>query len=441
MARLAAPSAVGGAMSLQWVEPLSGWLQQAAPSGGYLLLSLNSCTPLANAYGSESFRQALVPAFEERLTSYGVSGSDILVLDHLVLVALGGLRLPPKVSKDRFLEQIKAALSYEPVLCGSHRVLVNVLATWIETTADIPAALPALSSDLHSAAKAIAFAEVASQTSAQTRLDMALASQFFGQMHDAKVVLSFQPVVFVEDGHRVLYYEALLRRTAVDDSAQPASCGSVVQALERLHGSERLDASVFWTVIHVLEQHPDIHLACNISPLSLRHGGWWRLIFSVLSKAPDLARRLTLEITETAAVFDVDEALNLLKTLRLLGCKIAIDNIGAGFSILGLATQIKPDVIKIDKTLMHSAREQGGFTLLHSWIEASRDVSQYVVAEGIETEGDLQLSIDAGAHAVQGYFIKSPSIQPPWGAEPVCVQDSFNPTHRSIAINQYFLEI
>lgn len=426
-------------MSAQWLQPLSGWLQQTAPSSGYLLVSLNSCKPLSEAYGPLSFRQALVSAFEDRLTPYGIAGNDILVLDQLVLIGLGGLRLSTKVSKDLLLERIKAALSYEPVLCGSHRVLISVLATWIETAADLPAELPLFSSDLHSAAKAIAFAEVEPLSTKQTHSDMASASQFFRHMRDAKVVLSFQPVAFIEEGHRALYYEALLRCTAVDDDAQPTSCASVVQALERLHSIERLDASVLWTVIQVLEQHPAIHLACNISPLSLQHGAWWRLLFSVLGSAPDLAKRLTLEITETAAIFDMDEAAKLLKTLRSLGCRIAIDDIGTGFNTLALAKEIGPDVIKIDKTLVHGARDKGGFTALRSWIAASRDVSRYVVAEGIETEDDLRLSIDAGAHAVQGYFIAPPSIQPPWGTVPVCVQDSFNPAHRSMAINQYFL--
>ncbi len=426
-------------MSIQWIEPLSGGLQQAAPSAGYLLLNLSSCTPLANAYGPRSFRQALVSAFEERLTPYGVTASDILLLDHVVLVGLGGLNLSTKVGKDLFLEHIKAVLSYEPVLCGSHRVLVSVLATWIKAAADIPAECFAFSSDLYSATKAIAFAEVESQTSAQTRSDMALASQFFEHIRDGQVVLSFQPVVSIEDDHQPFYHEALLRCTAVDDGAQPTSCESVVQALERLHSIERLDASVLWTVMQVLEQHPDIHLACNISPLSLQHGAWWRLIFAVLGNAPELSRRLTLEITETAAVFDMDEAIKLLKTLRLLGCKIAIDDIGTGFNTLELAQVLKPDVIKIDKSLVHGARDKSGATVLRSLIEAAQGLSQYVVAEGIETEDDLQLSIDAGAHAVQGYFIDLPRIQPPWRAAPVCVQDSFNPTHHSIATNQYLL--
>lgn len=415
-------------MSIQWIESLSGWLQKTTPSTGYLLLNLTSCEPLLDAYGPQPLRQALVSAFEERLAPYGITGNDVLVLDHLALVNLDGLRPSASVSKDLFLERIKAALCYEPVRCGLHSVLINVSAAWIETAEHVPA----FSSDLHSVAKAMAFAEVDSQSREQIRRDMALANQFFAHMRDAMVSLSFQSVVFIEDHHQTLYYEALLRWSAADSGAQRTSCAQVVQALERLRCIERLDASVLWTVIGVLERHPDIRLACNISPLSLQHGTWWRSIFSALGKAPHLASRLTLEITETAAVFDMDEAVNLLETLRLLGCRIAIDDIGTGFSTLDLAKQVKPHIIKIDKALVHGAREKGGSTVLHSWIEASRGLSQHVVAEGIESEVDLQLSIDAGAHAVQGYFIEHPSIQPPWkGATPVYIQDSFNPSHRS----------
>lgn len=426
----------GGAMSVDWVQPLSGWLPQSDPSSGYLLLHLNNYKQLLGTYGSTGFWNTLVSAFEERLKPYGVTANDMLVLDQLVLIGLGGLTLSiSMMSQDRFLEHIKAVLSYEPVEFESSRVLVTVLATWIEKWPDTSVTGRGFFSGMHTAAKAIAFAEIESQQNQQTRSDMALASQLFEDMRDTKVVLAFQPVILIADDHQVLYYEALLRSTvAGDDDRAATSCESAVLALERLHSVERLDASVLWAVIRELEQYPDIHLACNISPLSLQHGTWWRLIISALANDPDLASRLTLEITETAAVFDLDEAINLLSTLRILGCKIAIDDIGTGFSTLELATQIRPDTIKIDKTLVRDAREQGGLALLHSWIETSLGLSKYVVAEGIETDKDLQSSIGAGANAVQGHFIQSPSIQPPWGAFPVCVQDCFNPNHRNVAI-------
>ncbi|QTC01527.1 EAL domain-containing protein [Alcaligenes sp. SORT26] len=419
------------------VEFLSCWLQQVTPSNSYLLLGLRSAESLAQAYDAHLFRQAFLSAIQERLRPYGVVRDDILVLDHAVLISLSDCRLPSQFDKDLFLERVKAALCYEPVQCGSDSILVNAVLAWVEASVDQPVCL----SHLHSLASTIAFSEVQPPVCAQTRNDMALASRFFADMRDEKVALSFQPVVLVENHQQILYYELLLRWGGADERVQPASCALVVQAIERLHCTERLDASVLWAAVQILERNPDIHLACNISPLSLQSAPWWRLLIAVLNTDPQLARRLTLEITETAAVFDQEAAASLLRTLRKLGCKVAIDDIGAGFNTLDLARQVRPHIIKIDKALVHQAWDKDGIAALNSWVHASRGISQYVIAEGIETALDYQLSVEAGVHAVQGYLIAPPSVQPPWeGAAPLCVQDSFNPTHTNFAFKKYSLK-
>lgn len=424
-------------MGARSVKSLSCWLQQVTPSSSYLLLGLRSLASLAQAYDARLFQQALLSAIQERLRPYGVVRSDILVLDQVVLIGLTDCRLPTQFDKDLFLERCQAALCHEPVRCGSERILVNVVLAWVEASVDQPVCL----SHLRSLASTIAFSEIKPQDGDQTRQDMALASRFFADMQDGKIALSFQPVVFVQNREHVLYYEALLRWDDADSGCQSGSCAPVVQAIERLHVTERLDASVLWSVVQLLERYPDIHLACNISPLSLQHGPWWRLLIAVLGNAPQLASRLTLEITETACVFDHKAAAKLLCTLRSLGCKVAIDDIGAGFNTLDLARQIRPHIIKIDKALVHQARHKDGIAALNSLVQTSCGISQYVIAEGIETELDFQLSVDAGVHAVQGYFIASPCVQPPWeGAEPLSVRDSFNPTHTNFALNRYSLK-
>src|SRR5690606_38306586 len=179
---------------------------------------------------------------------------------------------PTQFDKDLFLERVKAALCYEPVRCVSDRILVNVVPAWVEASGDRPVCL----SHLQSLASTIAFSELEPPVCEQTRRDMALATRFFADMRDEKVALSFQPVVFVQDREQVLYYEVLLRWDDAQNSTEPVSCALVVQAIERLHVTERLDASVLWSVVQVLERYPDVHLACNISPLSLQQGPWWR---------------------------------------------------------------------------------------------------------------------------------------------------------------------
>lgn len=420
-------------MNVPSMLSLSDVLQQITASSEYLLLGLSNGKALCDAYGLEPFQHAFLSAVHERLRPYGVTDQDITVVNQvLLLVGWSNTGLPLQPNKDLYLERIKAALCYEPVQCGSARIQINVFSSWLTLS---PYEAPN-SSQLRSLANAIAFSEVIPQPREQTRDDMALAIRFYTDMQSDKVVLSFQPVVSIKNRQQILYYEVLLRRNESSDAANAAtSCAPVIQALERLHSTERLDASVLWTVLQLLKQDPSLHLACNISPLSLHDRTCWRLIASTLRKAPKLAARLTLEISETTAVFDLHAAAKQLNSLRVLGCKLAIATTGAGLNAFRLAKKLGPHVIKIHKTLLHQTRNQGSSLGFHSWLQLPRSMSQQVVAEGIETDLDLQLSVDAGVHAVQGNFITPPTVQPPWnGAVPLCVRDSFTPTHNPVSL-------
>lgn len=184
-----------------------------------------------------------------------------------------------------------------------------------------------------------------------------------------------------------------------------------------------------WTVIQVLQTHPDVQLGCNLSALSLRRANWWSALFEALGAQPALAVRLTVEITETACIADLETALEVLRTLRALGCRIALDDMGAdGFHTLDLIEQIQPDIIKLDKSLVRGVREPGAGVSFCNRVEAFSQRCRYVVVEGIETREDLVLSRDAGAHAVQGYFMAQPCVRPPWIRNPVLLNEVFSST-------------
>src|SRR5690606_32963431 len=97
---------------------------------------------------------------------------------------------------------------------------------------------------------------------------------------------------------------------------------------------------------------PEISLGCNISAQSLQFDCWWRLIFEVLQAQPSVASRLVIEITETSAISQDDEAIALLQTLKILGCKIAVDDMGSGYSTLDFVVRSRPDFVKIDKAYL-----------------------------------------------------------------------------------------
>ena len=241
--------------------------------------------------------------------------------------------------------------------------------------------------------------------------DTKQAKSFFHMLQSGQVVLALQPVRFIQNQQATLYYETLLRQA---DSAggEVCSLGYVIQPLERLGLVWQLDVCVLQTVIHALQQHPGIRLGSNLSPLSLRNSDGWKSIFATLQQQPDLASRLVLEITESVYPSDVDEATAILQTLRELGCWIALDDLGTGINTLDMAWRMQPDIVKLDKSLMHGARDLEGGSRLQRLVEALRPQCRYLVAEGVETEEDLLRSAVAGVHAAQGYFIGKPDIHP-----------------------------
>ena len=187
----------------------------------------------------------------------------------------------------------------------------------------------------------------------------------------------------------------------------------------------QLDACVLQSVIRVLQQNPDIHLGCNLSPQSLRPSPWLQQVMVTLRQQPALAGRLILEITESACPDDTEEASMVLQTLRDLGCRIALDDLGTGFNTLDLAWRLQPEIVKLDKSLVHAARDPSGGSRLQRLVQALFPQCRYLVAEGIETEEDLRISAVAGMHAVQGYLMGRPGLQPDWLAHQVVLDDVF----------------
>jgi EAL domain-containing protein (putative c-di-GMP-specific phosphodiesterase class I) len=134
----------------------------------------------------------------------------------------------------------------------------------------------------------------------------------------------------------------------------------------------------------------------------------------------------------------MNAAVELLRSLQASGCRLVIDDIGVHPINLELAGHVTPDFIKINKPQVCAGRVEGGVDALRSWIDVSRSLCGAVIADGIATESDLQISLSTGAHAAQGSFIDSLHKSPSWRATPLRVQDVFNPIYRDTAMKHYF---
>jgi diguanylate cyclase len=133
------------------------------------------------------------------------------------------------------------------------------------------------------------------------------------------------------------------------------------------------------------------------------------LVHALLEKYNFPADRLTLELTESAAIRDGLVSETLFKTLKSLGVRISIDDYGTGFSTLGYMKHIPSEEIKIDRSFVAALEKSHSDRLLvGSTIELAHSLGRKVVAEGVENELTAQLLQSLGCNALQGYLTGAP---------------------------------
>lgn len=165
-----------------------------------------------------------------------------------------------------------------------------------------------------------------------------------------------------------------------------------------------LELSVIEAALEALAWLPDpVYLAVNVSPETILSGR----LGPALAGVP--AGRLVVEITEHAEVRDYPGLVEALKPLRTAGIRLAIDDAGAGYSSLQHIVQLQPDIIKLDMSLTRSVDlDPARRALAAALIYFAAETGCAIVAEGIETESEMETLRLLGVSSGQGYFISRP---------------------------------
>lgn len=399
---------------------------------------ITNLAELEQAYGEDAQR-AIDSHVRDQLDSAGEPPPTVVFLDGpYILIDLSACLGPPPHNKDALCEHINALLMGRPAPCADDSIFLNVETTLIEWS-DKEWQLIRSGEISKLTSRVLTTLRLGDQNKKEKtfKADLALASDLLSRLTSGRLALAFQPVISTVDRRTVLYWESLLRLRTRPSTLEFTSCTNHITAVERLGLIGRLDRSILWTHIDLLQKHPGIKLGCNISAQSLKFDCWWRVLFEELSRQPKVASRLIIEITETSSITDDDEVILLLRTLKLLGCTIAIDDLGSGYSTLNFALRARPDFIKLNENglaLKDGPPRPGSGRIMQLLTQLCRHLSSYVIAEGIESESDITSAMARGAHAIQGYFLARPDLSPHWLNEPAIVHDAYaltHPSHRS----------
>jgi len=152
-----------------------------------------------------------------------------------------------------------------------------------------------------------------------------------------------------------------------------------------------------------------LHVAINLSPAQFQHGDLVGLVHSVLLETGLTPSRLELEITENVLIGDFSHALSILRRLKLLGVRIAMDDFGTGYSSLSYLQSFPFDKIKIDQTFIANLdRNPQSAAIIRAVIGLGRGLKLPVIAEGVETQSQLEFLTREACEEVQGYAIGQP---------------------------------
>ncbi len=240
-----------------------------------------------------------------------------------------------------------------------------------------------------------------------TRLREALAGDGF--------VLHFQPVVPLRGGGGGECYEVLLRLRGPDGRLVPP--GAFIPTAERFNMMHELD---LWVVRHALCRLAALRAAGREVSFSINLSGQALALEELVAVVRGELRRLrldpravTFEITETCAIADMGAAVRLVEGLRVLGCRIALDDFGSGFSSFSQLKLLPVDVIKIDGGFVRGlAHDPVDRAMVTSMNEIAHALGCRTVAEYVESPEVLALLRELGVDYAQGHYLAPPAPEP-----------------------------
>lgn len=151
-------------------------------------------------------------------------------------------------------------------------------------------------------------------------------------------------------------------------------------------------------------------IAVNLSPLHLSDPGLVDIVRQALADSGLAPQRLTLELTESAIIHDRHYALDQLGALKAMGCGLALDDFGVGYSSLDVLRSFSFDRIKLDASFVADVDgNKQAIALLRSVVALGATLDIPVLAEGVEEPVQLRIAAQEGCSAIQGYLIGRPS--------------------------------
>lgn len=228
-----------------------------------------------------------------------------------------------------------------------------------------------------------------------------------------QVLLAFQPVVSATPPNTPVFHESLIR--VLDDTGRIIPAKEFMAAVEEDELGRMLDRLSLEKSLAVLTCHPELRLSVNMSARSVGYGPWMTTLTHGLSRRPDIAGRLILELSEPSVLLVPELVRGFMDELQPRGIAFALDDFGARHGALRSFKDFFFDMLKFDGSLIRGVQSDVESQAITAGAAAiARNLGMVTVAGRVEHPNEAETLASLGIDCLQGFLFGAPTISPSW---------------------------
>lgn len=237
-----------------------------------------------------------------------------------------------------------------------------------------------------------------------------ISDEIVSALNEGRIMIALQPLVHAATGVPA-FHEALMRLRRPDGVLVPPA--AILPTAEKAGLIQMIDQRVLELALKKMVEDPALRIAVNMSGMTLHDPDFFARLRGSLDPCPEIARRLTIEFTETCAIEDAEATTRAVAMIKKCGAKVAMDDFGAGHTSFKNLRRFDFDLVKIDGAFVQNlARSADDRFFVRTLIDLARHVGLPVVAEWVEDAETARILRDWGVEYLQGDYFGAAAVSP-----------------------------
>jgi diguanylate cyclase (GGDEF)-like protein len=394
----------------QALTAVLGRAERRLTSSGFLMISVNNLSAINETFGFEIGDEVL--AATAKIIKSELRSGDLLGLYSsnkfgVVLSESGAGAM--RIAAERFMKAVREA----PIRTSACQLAATISVGGVMVPDQAATVRQVFSRSLLAlstakAGRADSFVSFepnnAQETVRQRRIT--IADDIMSALEADRMCLVLQPIINAKS-RRAELFECLLRMKKTDGTL--VSAGEFIPFAEQFGLLRHIDRRTLKLAVGLLRKHPRLSLSVNVSSITASDQDWLATLQELTGCERAVTERLVLEITETNVIDDIDQAVAFVDTLREMGCRVAIDDFGAGYTSFKNLKHLPVDLVKIDGSFVKNlANDASDRIFVKTMVELAETFGMETVAEWVGDEESARILTRVGVTYLQGFHFGKP---------------------------------